>query len=114
MHLRLIQAALIGVGLTGPALAQGTIPTPPSTVSTPSVSVTLDQEEKIRDVAAEQRAATPPARDFIIATGVELPASVEVHALPDDVGIPQYRYAVVGRDTVLVDPQTRRIVKVIE
>lgn len=95
-------------------MAQGTLPSPPSTVSTPSVSVTLDQEEKIRDVAAEQRAATPPTRDFILATGVELPPSVEIHPLPDDVGMPHYQFAVVGRDTVLVDPATRRIVKVME
>ncbi|WP_274774392.1 DUF1236 domain-containing protein [Aquabacter sp. P-9] len=65
-------------------------------------------------MAAEQRADTPPARDFIVATGVELPPSVEVHELPQDVGIPNYKFAVVGRDTVLVDPSTRRIVKVIE
>ena len=95
-------------------MAQGTLPSPPSTVSTPSVSVTLDQEERIRDVAAEQRADAPPTRDFILATGVELPPSVEIHPLPDDLGMPHYQFAVVGRDTVLVDPATRRIVKVIE
>lgn len=114
MRLHLTSAAFLAACVTGPALAQETLPTPPSTVSTPSVLTTLDQEDKIRGVAAEQRADTPPARDFIVATGVELPPSVEVHELPQDVGIPNYKFAVVGRDTVLVDPSTRRIVKVIE
>ncbi len=114
MRLCLSHVVLVLAALGGPALAQTPLPAPPSTVATPSVSVTLDQEEKIRDVAADQRAATPPARDFIVATGVELPPSVEIHPLPEDVGIPHYQFAVVGRDTVLVDPSTRRIVKVIE
>ncbi|QTL05550.1 DUF1236 domain-containing protein [Aquabacter sp. L1I39] len=114
MRLRFSNAVLLVAALGGPALAQSPLPTPPSTVATPSVLVTLDQEEKIRDVAADQRAAIPPVRDFVLATGVELPPSVDIHPLPEDVGIPHYQFAVVGRDTVLVDPSTRRIVKVIE
>jgi len=47
--------------------------------------------------------------------GETLPQSVEVYAIPADVGVQtQYRYSVVNDRTVLVDPQTRRIIQVIE
>jgi hypothetical protein len=42
--------------------------------------------------------------------GSALPETVELHEVPDV----QYRYVVVDNRTVLVDPGTRRIVKIID
>jgi hypothetical protein len=44
---------------------------------------------------------------------VALPETVEIQALPADVGVTQYRYAVVGDQTVLVN-SNREIVEIIE
>ncbi len=50
-----------------------------------------------------------------VTVGEELPSSVEVYSVPEDVGVrTEYRYTVVNDQTVLVDPRTRRIVQVIE
>jgi hypothetical protein len=44
-----------------------------------------------------------------------LPRQVELYAIPSEVGVQtQYRYSVVNGQTVLVDPQTRQIIQVIQ
>jgi hypothetical protein len=46
-----------------------------------------------------------------IVVGEPLPAAVEVRPVP---GYVEYRYAVVNNQRVIVDPRTRRVVRVIE
>ena len=46
-----------------------------------------------------------------IVVGEPLPAAVEVRPVP---GYTDYRYAVVNRHRVIVEPQTRRVIRVIE
>lgn len=49
-----------------------------------------------------------------VVVGAELPADgVRYYEVPDQFGATQYRYTVVNNRTVLVDPQTRRIVQII-
>jgi hypothetical protein len=43
--------------------------------------------------------------------GEPLPAAVEVRPVP---GYVDYRYAVVNNQRVIVDPRTRRVIRVIE
>jgi hypothetical protein len=46
-----------------------------------------------------------------VVVGEPLPASVEVRPVP---GYTDYRYAVVNNQRVIVDPRTRRVIRVIE
>jgi len=50
-----------------------------------------------------------------VAVGAPLPRTAGVYAVPADVGVnTQYQYSVLNERTVLVDPQTRRVIQVIE
>jgi hypothetical protein len=50
-----------------------------------------------------------------IAVGGPLPRTAGVYAIPVEVGgNTQYRYSVLNERTVLVDPQTRRVIQVID
>jgi hypothetical protein len=49
-----------------------------------------------------------------VAVGRELPARVTYYEVPRQYGETEYRYTVVNNRTVLVDPDTRRIVQVID
>jgi hypothetical protein len=49
-----------------------------------------------------------------VSVGTALPSSVTLHTLPSDVGVTQYRFAVINDKTVLVEPGTRKIVQIIE
>ena len=50
-----------------------------------------------------------------VVVGNVLPQQVELYAIPAGTGVrTTYRYSVVNDRTVLVDPQTRRVVQVIE
>jgi len=50
-----------------------------------------------------------------VAVGAPLPRTAGVYAVPADVGVnTQYQYSVLNERTVLVDPQTRRVIQVID
>jgi hypothetical protein len=50
-----------------------------------------------------------------VVIGAELPdQGITYYEVPPQYGVPQYRYTVVNNRTVLVDPQTRRVIQVIE
>lgn len=50
-----------------------------------------------------------------VVVGQSLPRQVELYAVPSSAGVQtQYRYSVVNDRTVLVDPQTRQVIQVIE
>ena len=47
--------------------------------------------------------------------GVDLPSSgVTYYEVPKEYGVTKYRYTVVNDRTVLVDPETHRVVQIIE
>jgi hypothetical protein len=59
----------------------------------------------------------PPPVDFEVGIGMVVPAEVELFALPEtvDVGpVPDYRYTVVRRQVILVDPVTREVLEIID
>ena len=50
-----------------------------------------------------------------VAVGAPLPRTAGAYAVPADVGVnTQYQYSVLNERTVLVDPQTRRVIQVID
>ena len=98
MRLALLNAAL-GVTLlggVGAALAEDVIIAP-------------EQETVIREYVKKEPVASLKLPGIELNIGSTLPDTVELRQIPDV----QYRYVVVDGQTVLVDPGTRRIVKVI-
>jgi hypothetical protein len=50
-----------------------------------------------------------------VVAGASLPRSASVYAVPADVGVnTRYQYSVLNERTVVVDPQTRRVIQVID
>jgi hypothetical protein len=59
-----------------------------------------------------------PAPDVRVSVGTKVPSSVELRALPEGayVDVPavkRYKYMVVNREVVLVDPDTSQVVEII-
>ena len=84
-----------------------------SVAAAQDVVIQPEQQTVIREYVHKQ----PPLASidlpgFHVKLGESLPETVELH--PIDVPDVKYRYVVVDGQTVLVDPETRRIVQVIE
>ena len=98
MKLALVNAVL-GLALlggVGAALAEDVIISP-------------EQETVIREYVKKEPVASLKLPGVELNIGSTLPDTVELRQIPDV----QYRYVVVDGQTVLVDPGTRKIVKVI-
>lgn len=50
---------------------------------------------------------------FSVAPGAVLPGNIVLQAFPADVGLSQYQYVIIGQQSVLVEPRSRRIVEII-
>jgi len=84
--------AVVGAGVGGTV---GAAAEPPREV------VTYVQHEQLPSVAVEER----------VVVGQPLPATVEIRPVPK---YQQYSYAVVNDRRVIVEPRTRKVIKVIE
>lgn len=83
-----------------------------SAASAQDVIVTPDQETVIREYVTTQEVAPATVPDVEVSVGTTLPDTVELHTM--DVPDVQYRYVVVDGRTVLVEPETRRVVHIIQ
>jgi hypothetical protein len=101
-------------GLASPALAQTSTTTTTRTTETTTI-LQPEQRTRVREYVTTNRGSSVnlPA-GVTVSVGSTLPQAVELRSFPSEVGVREYRYVVVGDRTVLVDPQTRRIVQVIE
>jgi Protein of unknown function (DUF1236) len=97
MHLATAAAGLLLLAGVGAAAAQDVIIQP-------------EQETVIREYVHKQPLASVKIPGIELNVGTALPDTVELREVPDV----QYRYVVVDGQTVLVDPGTRRIVKIIQ
>jgi len=84
--------AVVGAGIGGTV---GAAAEPPAGV------VTYVERERVPSVAVQER----------IVVGEPLPASVELHTIPK---YKEYRYAVVNNQRVIVEPRSRKVIKVIQ
>lgn len=102
-HLSNVVAGLLLLASVGAAAAQDVIVVAP------------EQETVIREYVVKQKVQPVELpSDFQVTIGTALPETVELYAIeaPDmDV---KYRYVVVGNQTVLVEPETRKIIHIIE
>jgi hypothetical protein len=77
-------------------------------------ALTADESTKVKQYVVREKRPSVRVSETVT-VGEELPSSVEMCSVPEDVGVrTEYRYTVVNDRTVLVDPKTRRIVQVIE
>ncbi len=101
------------------ALLAGVVATSATTVTTTTtrettgaVSIEPEVESEVRTyVTRENWRSVDVPSGVSIAVGAELPSTIELRTVPK---VERYRVAVVGGRTVLVDPGTRRIVRIIE
>jgi hypothetical protein len=103
-------AVAAAVMLSGVALAQTTTAT--------TVQMTPQQEQTIyTTVTGAQVAVQPPPPSWTPTVGVVVPQSVQLYAMPSTVTVPGVStdtYTVINNRVVLVDPQTRHVLRIIE
>ncbi|MER8826821.1 DUF1236 domain-containing protein [Mesorhizobium sp. M0938] len=74
------------------------------------VIIAPEQETVIREYVEKQPLASVELPGVELNIGSTVPETVELHEVPDV----EYRYVVVDNRTVVVDPGTRKIVKIIQ
>ena len=97
MHLTTAAAGLLLVAGVGAAAAQDVVIQP-------------EQETVIKEYVHKQPLASVKLPGVEFNVGTALPNTVELHEVPNV----KYRYVVVDNQTVVVDPHTRKIVKIIQ
>jgi len=120
----LMIATVASLGLISAAAAQtsttttttgGATVTTGGAATTGTVVIQPEVRTRVREYVTTNRSAAVAAPSgFTVRRGVALPQSVELQTFPSTVGVTQYRYVVIGGQTVLVDPSSREIVEVIE
>ena len=93
-------AGLLLVGSTGFALAQTT------------VVVSPEQETVIREYVQKKPLASISVPGVELNIGTALPETVELHTI--DAPDVKYRYVVVDNRTVIVEPETRKVIKILD
>ncbi|QIA23191.1 DUF1236 domain-containing protein [Mesorhizobium sp. AA22] len=79
-------------------------------VAAQDVIIAPEQETVIREYVKKQPLASVELPGVELNIGSTLPETVVLHEVPDT----EYRYVVVDNRTVVVDPGTRKIVKIIQ
>ena len=97
MHITSAAAGLLLLAGIGAAAAEDVVIAP-------------EQETVIKEYVHKQPLASVKLPGVQLSIGSTLPDTVELHEVPNV----KYRYVVVDNRTVIVDPGTRKIVKVLE
>lgn len=103
--MKMLVLAAGAVLLSAPALAQSS--------TTTTTTITTEQTGKVRSFVMKEKPESVKITKEV-SVGAELPNEVQLRTLPADVGVSEYSYTVVNGQTVLVEPRTRKIVKIIE
>lgn len=106
MHKILVAASAALIAFSGAAYAQTVITQDPAV--TGSTTTVLPGE--VRTYVMEQDVPSV-TYDGTIAVGSTLPDTVEVHTIQEH---PDYAYTVVNERRVIVNPQTRAVIQVLE
>jgi Protein of unknown function (DUF1236) len=102
MLFRIVRVAVVALALAEAAGA--------SAQASSGNALSPEQVTRIRaHVAQEKRSPARPPRGVRIAVGTELPADIELYSFPGPVGVPDFRYTVIGNQIVLVRRATRKI-----
>ncbi len=113
----LMIAAATGIGLLAaiPAVAQTSVTTT-TTETTGSVTIAPEKRTVIHQRLGTAKPVTVKEK---VTVGWTVPESVELQTVPDTIvsdvpSVKGYRYFVYNDDVVLVDPQTRKVVTIVE
>lgn len=99
-----VGGAVVGGAVGGPvgaAVGAGVGATVGLAAEPPGEVVTYVQREQVPSIAVQER----------VVVGEPLPASVELRTVPQHT---EYRYAVVNNQRVIVEPKTRKVIKIIQ
>jgi hypothetical protein len=103
----------LGTGLVAAALL--------ASVSLAEAQVAIDlspeQRTTVYSTITRERVRTPPPAGLSFSVGAAVPAEVELYAVPESLevqAIRPYRYTVWNNRVVLVDPESRKVVQIIE
>jgi hypothetical protein len=99
-----VGGAVVGGAVGGPVgavVGAGVGATVGLAAEPPAPVVTYVERESVPSVAVQEQ----------VVVGQPLPATVELHTVPQ---YQQYSYAVVNHKRVIVEPKTRKVVKIIE
>lgn len=110
----LITAAAV-LTLAAPAFAQTTTVTTTAPGASASVTIAPEQRTKIKQYVVEKKVKAVTLKERV-AVGATLPADVELVAVPGDWGpeMSRYRYVYSDDRIMLVEPESRRVVQVID
>ena len=108
-------AAAIGLLAAIPAGAQTSVTTT-TTETTGSVTIAPEKRTIIRQQLGTAKPVTIKER---VTVGATVPETVELQSVPETIvsdipSVKGYRYFVYNDDVVLVDPQTRKVVTIVE
>jgi len=76
----------------------------------------LDQTTlpKVKQYITTHKMSAPAPSGVSLSVGAELPQSVTLHDFGSDVGVSKYKYVVINDRAAIVDPQSRKVVQIIE
>jgi hypothetical protein len=86
-----------------------------ASASAQTVQMTPEQEHAAYAALVKMKPAKQPPASFNPSAGMDLPADVEVYEMPGDAALApvrRYRYTVMGEQVVLVDPASKKVLKV--
>jgi hypothetical protein len=109
-------AAAIGLLAAVPAGAQTSVTTTTTTDTMGSVTIAPEKRTVIRQQLGTSAPVTIKER---VTVGATVPETVELQSVPETLvsdipSVKGYRYFVYNDDVVLVDPQTRKVVTIVE
>ncbi len=115
---KIIIASAIAIAASTGAYAQSSAPnmaTPDATSPQTTGSIPNARMEVIRNYWQRERpSAVVLPGGAVISRGSVVPSGVELRTFPENVGVAQYRYVVVGNTMYLVNPTDRRVVQIVE
>lgn len=81
------------------------------------IELSPEQRTTVYTTITKERVRTPPPAGLSFRVGAVVPAEVELYAVPEAVEVPsvrRHRYTVWNDQVVLVDPQSRKVIQIIE
>ncbi len=117
MRNRVLAVATMAAAISLPMAAQAqdyTVGRAPAVVVDEDAGIAVEQRPAFRDYVSRERIPNHTIPDRVVVGRVLPEAGVTFYEVPQSFGVMPYRYTVVNGETVLVEPQTRRVVQVLE
>lgn len=80
-----------------------------------ATAITPEQRTAIhKHIVEEKRRSVAAPLGFLPAVGATIPQGIELFWMPPGAGVNRYRYTVVGNRALIVDPEGRQIIELVE